>query len=231
MKRKDWSVFLILAGAICIFCLFLQQKMDQSIQQGISDKVIRFHVIANSDRKQDQELKLQVRDAVGEKMQELLRLAKDRKESMEIIKGHLDEITQWAKEEIEKKGHGETVKATLAHCFFPEKTYGPYTFAKGWYDALEIRIGKGKGHNWWCVMYPNLCFQDSVYEEPDLVTSGKLRKVLTPAEYTSIMEKGNYEIKWKYLVQIEQWLNEKLKGKKDDKRCDPDNQRLTVCGR
>ena len=82
---------------------------------------------------------------------------------------------------------------------FPEKTYGPYTFQAGNYEALEVVIGEGEGHNWWCVMYPNLCFFNSTYEVVDAEAEKSLEQILTPEEYQSLMEDKNYEIKFAFL--------------------------------
>lgn len=83
---------------------------------------------------------------------------------------------------------------------FPGKTYGDYTFPEGNYEALEITLGDGAGHNWWCVLYPNMCFRGSVYEVVEDEAKENLKEVLTPDEYESIFDSGKYEIKLKSLI-------------------------------
>ena len=134
-----------------------------SIQKGIAEKIIRFHVIANSDSEEDQAVKLKVKEAVVTSMEPMLADADSVDEVRKIIKLHMDEIEQIAQETLIEEGSTDEAKAELTHCYFPVKTYGEYTFPDGEYEALRITIGEGEGKNWWCVMYPRLCFVDSLY--------------------------------------------------------------------
>ena len=109
---------------------------------------------------------------------------------------NLSAIEEQAEKVISEEGYTYTVSARLANTDFPEKTYGPYTFQAGNYEALEVTIGNGEGHNWWCVMYPNLCFFNSTYEVVDEEAEKSLERVLTPEEYKSLMEDKNYQVKF-----------------------------------
>lgn len=173
------------------------------LQQGIAEKILRFHVRANSDSKEDQELKLKVRDAVGALLGEELAQAEDLEESMRIVEAHQDDIIHTARSVMEQEGYDYSVEAYISQVDFPVKTYGSYTFPAGTYEALEVVIGAGAGHNWWCVMYPNMCFADSVYEVVDEDSKEALEGTLTQEEYESLMEKKNYEISWKWLDFLE----------------------------
>lgn len=173
------------------------------LQQGIAEKILRFHVRANSDSKEDQELKLKVRDAVGALLGEELAQAEDLEESMRIVEAHQDDIIHTARSVMEQEGYNYSVEAYISQVDFPVKTYGSYTFPAGTYEALEVVIGAGAGHNWWCVMYPNMCFADSVYEVVDEDSKEALEGTLTQEEYESLMEKKNYEISWKWLDFLE----------------------------
>ena len=135
----------------------------QKMQQEIAEKIIRFHVIANSDSKEDQNLKLQVRDAVGGEMQQLLSGIENRMECEAVLRQNREQITETAERVIAQAGYDYKVETFLKEVDFPVKSYGNYTFPAGAYEALEIVIGEGAGHNWWCVMYPNMCFSGSVY--------------------------------------------------------------------
>lgn len=102
-------------------------------------------------------------------------------------------------EVIAKEGHTETVSAQITDAEFPVKTYGAYTFPKGTYRALKVVIGDGAGANWWCVMYPNLCFANSVYEVIDENSKEELQTILTKEDYEEIMAAGKIRVRFKYL--------------------------------
>ena len=123
----------------------------------MAQKVLRFHVLANSDSREDQALKLKVRDQVGTLMAEKLKDADSLEESERIVKANLNLIENCAADVISAEGYAYPVSAALENCTFPEKTYGTYTFPGGVYEALRVVIGSGEGHNWWCVIFPSLC--------------------------------------------------------------------------
>ena len=170
------------------------------MQREIAEKIIRFHVIANSDTKEDQALKLKVRDAVGGRMQQLLNGVNDRVECEKVLYENREVITETAEQVIEEEGYGYEVETVLREVNFPVKTYGDYTFPAGDYEALEVVIGAGSGHNWWCVMYPNMCFSGSVYEVVEEDAEESLKEVLSEEEYKEILETGNYRVQFKYLT-------------------------------
>ncbi len=168
-------------------------------QKDIAEKILRFHVRANSDATKDQELKLKVRDAVGEMMAQKLKDADDISRCREIVMGNMGEIVEKATDTIKECGYDYPVEAYVAEVDFPDKTYGEYTFPAGTYEALELVIGSGAGQNWWCVMYPNMCFAGSGYEVVKKDAKESLEQTLTQEEYESLMEEKNYTIKCKYL--------------------------------
>lgn len=100
---------------------------------------------------------------------------------------------------IAAEGYTYEVRASLAECEFPTKTYGAYTFPAGIYEALRVVIGEGEGANWWCVMYPNMCFENSMYEVIDEKAEKALRKVLDEEEYEAVLSSGKYEIRFRFL--------------------------------
>ena len=160
---------------------------------------MRFHVLANSDSPEDQELKLKVRDAVGAYMQQALSQVHGLAESKAIVQQDLKEIVKTAEEVVQSQGYPYGVEASLARVDFPRKTYGTYSFPAGEYEALQVVIGEGSGKNWWCVMYPNMCFFNSTYEVVEEEAEKSLQQVLTAEEYAAIMESGNYEVEFKWL--------------------------------
>jgi stage II sporulation protein R len=194
----------ILCGLIIMLGVWYGKRME--LQQGIADKVLRFHVLANSDSSEDQELKLVVRDAVGKKMSELVQGAEDRTACEDVIIEAEEEIRACAKEVIEAAGYCYDVKVQIADVDFPAKAYGEYVFPAGKYRALQVVIGAGEGHNWWCVMYPNMCFSGSVYEVVEEEAGQALQEVLTEEEYEKVVFSGNYEIRWKYLTFLDEFM-------------------------
>mgnify|MGYP000475360481 FL=1 len=210
--KKDWirQTGYIAGMTVVTAVLFLGgiKIRQQSLQQGIAEKILRFHVLAASDTKEDQELKLKVRDAVGVYMEEELADALNKSESEELVRLHLGEIEAVAEQTIKEAGYDYPVTASLAYVEFPEKTYGAYVFPAGTYEALEVVIGEGKGHNWWCVMYPNLCFSGSVYEVVDEEAEERLREVLSTEEYEAVFSSGNVKVEWKSLAFFKELVSD-----------------------
>ena len=136
-------------------------------------------------------------------MQEKLTAVENLEECELVVRQSLGEIEEAAAETIAENDYDYDVTAELEHTSFPVKNYGSYTFPAGDYEALRIVIGEGSGHNWWCVMYPNMCFSDSMYEVIDEEAGEKLRKVLTTEEYEKVLAEGDYQVRMKYFS----WLN------------------------
>lgn len=149
-------------------------------------EIIRFHVRANSDTEEDQELKVAVKEDVLAMLNPLLEGSGSLAESKNIIVANLQNIYETAIHTIVEQGYDYEVRVYLTAETFPAKTYGDMTFPEGKYQALRIDIGEAKGQNWWCVMYPPLCFID---ESTAVVSeSGKeqLKETLTPEEYANL---------------------------------------------
>ena len=165
----------------------IKARLDREIQQGIAGEVFRLHVIANSDTEKDQELKLKVKTRIVEYLKEILGEDAGLEETKEAVLTHLTEIEQEAANIIEEQGFDYPVEAVVEKTYFPEKTYGDCTFPAGEYEALKVKIGSAKGQNWWCVLYPSLCFLDDTY---GIVTEEKkedLKEVLTAEEFQEIL--------------------------------------------
>lgn len=196
-------LLLILAGG----CLWRYQEFQmQQMQQEIAEKILRFHVRANSDSKEDQALKLKVRDAVGALMQQELAGVEDRSECVRIVQEHLVQVIQTAEQTVRQEGYTYPVTAQIETVEFPQKTYGSYLFPAGEYQALDVVIGSGKGQNWWCVMYPNMCFHGAVYEVVDADAQKSLKKVLSEDEYDAVLKSGKYRVRFKYLDFLNRFM-------------------------
>ncbi len=191
----------IILSAIIIVAALIGFKSYQKheIQQSIAHKILRFHVLANSDSDADQNVKKQVRDAVGTYLRPYLEECSDMKMTREVVNEHMHEVIEVSKDVLRDNGFTYNVTAEITHTDFPEKVYGEYTFPAGEYEALEIRLGNGEGHNWWCVLYPNMCFKGTVYEVVEDEACKELKEVLSPKEYETVFNKGNYEIRFKIL--------------------------------
>lgn len=177
-----------------------KETADQ-IQQGIAKEILRFHVLPNSDSEEDQRLKLAVKDRLVDYMKELLDGAEDVTETKECIAENQEKIRFEAEQEIQKQGYAYPVSVRLEKCYFPMKTYGDCTFPAGTYEALRICIGKAKGRNWWCVLYPSLCFADSVNAIVPDEKKQELKNILTEEEYNSLFDwrEDDYQIRSGFL--------------------------------
>lgn len=166
----------------------LKTRLEQEIQQGIAGEIFRLHVIANSDTQKDQELKLEVKNQVVDFLEETVGETHSAEETKEAVLTHLAQIEEEARDTVEEKGYDYPVQAVVEKTYFPEKTYGDCTFPAGEYEALIIRIGDAKGKNWWCVLYPSLCFLDDTYAVVTEEKKEELQKVLTREEFLEVMQ-------------------------------------------
>lgn len=195
---KKWIVRIAMASVIFLY-IWIAVLGNDPLQPSIASKILRFHVLANSDSKEDQSIKEEVRDAVGTYLRPLLEDAEDIEDTREIVSTHLDEIIVVSKQTLEENGYDYEVEAAVTYTDFPEKTYGSYTFPKGNYEALEIVIGEGEGQNWWCVLYPNMCFKGTVYEVVEDEAGEELREILSAWEYADVFDSGDVELRLKVL--------------------------------
>ena len=166
----------------------LQERLDKEVQEGIAGKIFRLHVVANSDKEEDQELKLDVKKTVVDYLSRRLGSGADLEETREYVLENLPEIEQAALKTIEEQGKDYPVSAVVEKTYFPDKTYGDCTFPAGEYEALNIRIGKGEGKNWWCVLYPSLCFIDDTWGIVSREKKEELREGLTEEEFRAFLE-------------------------------------------
>jgi stage II sporulation protein R len=197
MKHK--GIYYLVGIAVIAIYVWTVVLGNDPLQPAIASKILRFHVLANSDEVSDQSVKEKVRDAVGGYLQPLLEDAESLEETKLIVETNMDEIIEIAESTLNMYGYDYSVTATIANVDFPEKSYGSYTFPKGNYEALQIVIGEGKGQNWWCVLYPNMCFKGSVFEVIEEEAEQSLKEVLTPWEYADVFDSGKVELRFKFL--------------------------------
>ena len=199
-KIRNVMIVLLTAAVVAIMLL---NSYTENLNRGLADNLIRLHVIANSDSPDDQALKRDVRDAVLLYVQHEFESSKDIEQTRSIINSKIDGITAIAKETIAKHGSNYDVKTTLGNYPFPTKVYGDISLPAGDYQALRVVIGKGEGANWWCVLFPPLCFVDVTHGTvPDFVKDD-LKEALTEEEYsiiTSADEESDIPIKIKFKI-------------------------------
>ena len=172
---------------------YLQDKSTSTLQQQIATQVLRFHIRANSDNVADQQKKLRIKQSLLEWLTPILSENTSKSETIQCIRKNLPDI----RKEATRMAAPEPVTVTLQKEWFPEKTYGTCTFPEGIYDALRVDIGQAKGHNWWCVLYPSLCFADAL--EPSMTEEGeeKLQQVLDEDAYDLLLHPQELKIRFR----------------------------------
>ncbi|MCI8408545.1 MAG: stage II sporulation protein R [Lachnospiraceae bacterium] len=196
-KKENWILWIVCCLGITLIFIKVSDVKGKNLQRGIADEIIRFHVLADSDKEEDQQVKLKVKDQVVRYMQEKLVAAKDKKQARMIIKDNLEEIECLAHETLKVEGVKNEVRAYLTKKQFPVKSYGEFTFPEGIYETLQVEIGSAEGKNWWCVMFPSLCMIDESYTVVPDSAKEKLQENLTKEEYESLQEENKIEYKWK----------------------------------
>ena len=159
------------------------------IQQEIAQKILRFHVLANSDSEEDQALKLKVKEGVTGYLDQYLNedgMTLD--ETKEIVEDKKEDVIMLAQGIIRENGYDYSVTAELTTDYFPVKSYGDVTLPAGEYEAFRIKIGEAEGKNWWCILYPPLCFVDASYGYVPDASKQKLEKMLDADAYQTITD-------------------------------------------
>lgn len=184
---KKWQFALLIGLTVSIICSMVTfAKECDNIRQ----QVLRLHVIANSDTPQDQALKLKVRDRIVEEGAGMLDSAQSEADAADISRLHIDRFKEVAEEVIRQEGYEYSVQVEVADSFFDTRVYQQVTLPAGWYEAVRVVIGEGKGQNWWCVMFPPMCI-------PAAEESAALDRVLSGEEMDIVENGQKYEIKFK----------------------------------
>lgn len=199
---------------IILFLLFLYVIISAisyvtAVSSNIENSVFRLHVIANSDSEEDQLLKYKVRDNLIEYMNSLCNNTKNKEEAIEIASSHLSEFNEIAKKTIEENGYSYPVTVEIGNFAFPTKEYGDISLPSGNYDALRVKIGNAEGKNWWCVMFPPLCFVDISSGIVPEDSKNLIKEELNDEEYSIVTKEDSAEIKFKFAL-IEWFMNSDL---------------------
>ena len=189
--KKKLNFILILTLLIFLYFVLLSFNYSQSISCNLSDSVLRLHIIANSDSSTDQELKLKVRDNIIEYINTLTSSYSDKKDVISMVNNHLDSFKEIALNTIKENGYNYDVNIEIGNFHFPTKSYGDISFPAGNYDALKIEIGDAIGQNWWCVLFPPLCFVNSSTGVVPDDSKNTLKENINSESYEIISEGNN----------------------------------------
>lgn len=206
VKIKQILVILLL---LTLFTFVSAISYVNAVSEDIANSVFRLHVIANSDSKEDQDLKLKVRDKLLSYMNNLSKNCSSKEEVVEMANSHKEDLKEIAEQVIKENGFDYEVDVQIGDATFPTKTYGDISLPAGNYDALKVKIGKADGQNWWCVMFPPLCFVDvssGIVPEDSKET---IKNNLPNEEYNLVSNTQNADVKFKFKL-LEFFQNIKL---------------------
>lgn len=194
--KKYFIILIILSG---LFITLSAASYAKNVASNLSSSVFRLHVIANSDSKEDQDLKYKVRDALISYMNELCADLSTKEEAINISKNHIDDFKNIALNVIKDNGYDYDVNVEIGNFEFPTKSYGDISLPAGYYDALRVKIGAADGQNWWCVMFPPLCFVDITSGVVPEESKENLKENLDEEEY-SVISEDDSAIQFKFKI-------------------------------
>ena len=214
MSRCSIAAWCLMVLCSVIFFTYSvgQNRSVTQLQKDIAGEIIRFHVRANSDTDEDQQLKLYVKEELVQYMGELLKGASDRSEAEDILKENIENIENVAKGVIKEHKKEYNVKAYFEDSYFPVKVYADMTFPQGVYEAFRVDIGAAEGKNWWCVLYPSLCFADISHGTMGTAAKEELEAVLDEDELELLYENKDGDKRERvYEFKIFTFLNKLIK--------------------
>ena len=204
-KQEKWYWCLAVVIGVSfslVFAAHWTKGYSEMIQNGIGAKVVRFHVLANSDTEADQALKLAVRDRVLQEYGDLLTQCESKEETLVKLEQAQQEIGETARAVVLSQGYEYPVRVSLVREEFPFKKYDDLIFPAGLYDALRIEIGEAKGKNWWCVLYPQMCFVDAAWGYSTEESHLRLKNTLTEEEFLVVSALEQEELTPKLKLKI-----------------------------
>ena len=205
---KNFKRILIILALFFAYILISIFSYSNAVSTDISDSVFRLHVIANSDSEEDQELKYAVRDALISYMNSISKDIRTKEEAINLANENKEEFYNIAKKVIESNGYNYDVNIVIGNFSFPTKTYGDISLPAGFYDALKVEIGSASGKNWWCVMFPSLCFVDVSNGVVPEESKETLESNLKTEDY-NLIASDNVEYKVKFKL-VELFENSKI---------------------
>ena len=184
----------IIKFILCIILIFsvlgaLDLREDLQV---IKNELIRLHVVANSDSEEDQQIKLQVKDAVTNYLQPIMEKIPDKEQAMQYIRNHLADLQELSNRVLKQLGAEEQANVTLQEETFDTRDYDTFSLPAGVYDALRIEIGNADGKNWWCVVFPSLCLPASGSGFEDTAVSSGFSPKITK----TLSNNNRYEVRF-----------------------------------
>lgn len=198
MKKIKFIVILSIMFLIYIF--FSAYSYVSAISDNMYNSVFRLHVIANSDSDEDQNLKYIVRDNLINYMNEKTNTFTSKEDIIEYAQNHIEDLKNIAEMTVKDQGYNYPVTVEIGNFEFPTKTYGDISFPAGNYDALRVKIGNANGRNWWCVMFPPLCFVDVSTGIVPETSKEELKENLSDENYNLVSQSDNYDVKLKLKI-------------------------------
>lgn len=198
INNSNFKKILLLLILLSLYIFISAYFYVQNISKNLADSVFRLHIIANSNSYEDQNLKYVVRDNIIQFMNTLCENSSSKEETIEIVSKHIDDFTKIANNTIAENGLDYLATVEIGNFEFPTKNYGDISFPSGYYDALEIKLGNASGQNWWCVLYPSLCFIDVTQGFVPEDSKKELEKNLNPEEYEIISNEEDYAVNFKF---------------------------------
>ena len=202
--KKYFIIFILLFWYVMLYSF----SYANNVVSDLSNSLFRLHVIANSNSKEDQNLKYLVRDELISYMNTLCSNVSSKEQAIAIANEHLDDFQKIANEVISKNGFNYSAKVQIGNFAFPTKTYGDISLPAGYYDALKVELGKAEGKNWWCVMFPSLCFVDINNGIVPEESKEELQSSLLEEDY-NLISSNNSEYKLKFKI-VELFENSKI---------------------
>ena len=199
LNNSKVKMVIILTFLFFIYTSICAISYANQVSNDIANSVCRLHVIANSDSDEDQNLKYIVRDKLLEYMNELCINCSTKEEAISIAQNNLNNFKELALQTIREEGFDYSVNVNIGNFEFPTKYYGDISLPAGYYDALKVEIGEAKGQNWWCVMFPPLCFTDVTSGVVPEESKEDLENTLTDEEF-SIVSDNSLDIQVKFKI-------------------------------
>ena len=187
LKNSKIGIIIILSLLLILYTIICAFSYVEAVSTDISESVFRLHVIANSNSDEDQNLKYKVRDSLLNYMNNICNKCDSKEEAIKLVSEHQENFKKVALETIKNEGYSYNVNIEIGNFEFPTKQYGDISLPAGFYDALKVEIGKAEGRNWWCVMFPSLCFIDVSSGIVPEESKEELQNVLSDEEFLIIL--------------------------------------------
>ena len=184
--RRQLALGLVFLFLALLLSMNQVQKQREALAERIAPSLLRFHILANSDSPADQQVKLEVRSLILDYIQELLPDRQGKEETIRCLREQKAAIEETASQYLAQRGYPYKAALEITRCYFPTRVYDNMVIPCGQYDAARITLGKGDGHNWWCVLYPRFCFVDAACKEIPRESRNQLRNQINQDYYLAL---------------------------------------------